>query len=276
MMRTITGLTAIVLFSLIAVIGFAYADAPKTVEVSEFPFNISIEKGGSLTLTSTDALDRNFTAQIGNNAFSQVLRSGESITIVIPEYMTTDNTDGWYLQDTITGEWSVILVKEPYVAPPPVVYVEPTPEPTVIFSASSSETSSQWSGISNVDAYTGDVDLLTIQGKLSEVTSKFNESVVKISDQNKEIQSLNNQVQSLTANMTQLKSQPLVTFDTTELDNKVSLLEANNTKLSLDNTKLSQDITDLSDDRDKWKALAESWYGVAMEQLKVMVNILGL
>ena len=76
--------------------------------------------------------------------------------------------------------------------------------------------------------------------------------------------------------MTQLKSQPLVTFDTTELDNKVSLLEANNTKLSLDNTKLSQDITDLSDDRDKWKALAESWYGVAMEQLKVMVNILGL
>ena len=188
--------------------------------------------------------------------------------------MTTDNTDGWYLQDTITGEWSVILVKEPYVAPPPVVYVEPTPEPTVIFSASSSETSSQWSGISNVDAYTGDVDLLTIQGKLSEVTSKFNESVVKISDQNKEIQSLNNQVQSLTVNMTQLKSQPLVTFDTTELDNKVSLLEANNTKLSLDNTKLSQDITDLSDDRDKWKALAESWYGVAMEQLKVMVNIL--
>ena len=67
-----------------------------------------------LTLNSTDALDRNFTAQIGNNAFSQVLRSGESITIVIPEYMTTDNTDGWYLQDTITGEWSVILVKEPY------------------------------------------------------------------------------------------------------------------------------------------------------------------
>ena len=204
MMRTITGLTAIVLFSLIAVIGFAYADVPKTVEVSEFPFNISIEKGGSLTLTSTDALDRNFTAQIGNNAFSQVLRSGESITIVIPEYMTTDNTDGWYLQDTITGEWSVILVKEPYVAPPPVVYVEPTPEPTVIFSASSSETSSQWSGISNVDAYTGDVDLLTIQGKLSEVTSKFNESVVKISDQNKEIQSLNNQVQSLTVNMLSL------------------------------------------------------------------------
>lgn len=276
MMRTITGLTAIILFSLIAVIGFAYADAPKTVEVSEFPFNISIEKGGSLTLISNDALDRNFTAQIGNNVFSQVLRSGESITLVIPEYMTTDNTDGWYLQDTITGEWSVILVKEPYVAPPPVVYVEPTPEPTVIFSASSSETSGTYESISNVAVYEGDVDLLTIQGKLSEVTSKFNESVVKISNQNKEIESLNNQVQSLTANMTQLKSQPLVVFDTTELDNKVSLLEANNTKLSLDNTKLSQDITDLSDDRDKWKSLAESWYGVAMEQLKVMVNILGL
>ena len=273
MMRTIIG-SAIVLFGLIALIGLAYADTPETVEVSEFPFNVTILKGGSLTLTSNDALDRNFTAQIGNNAFNQVLRSGESITFTIPDYMTTDNPDGWYLQDTITGEWSVILVKDPtpvYVAPVYVapVVVEPTPEviveEQVIFSATSSETS----GIFNVNTYDGDVDLLTIQGQLAEVTAKFNLSVEKITEQRVEIQSLNNKVTGLQSNVTSLMSQPIVQVDTTELDNQVLALQANNTNLS-------QTVISLSDDRDKWKTLAENWYGIAMEQLKVMVNILGL
>ena len=273
MMRTIIG-SAIVLFGLIALIGLAYADTPETVEVSEFPFNVTILKGGSLTLTSNDALDRNFTAQIGNNAFNQVLRSGESITITIPEYMTTDNPDGWYLQDTITGEWSVILVKDPtpvYVAPVYVapVVVEPTPEVIVEEQVSFSATSSETTGIFNVNAYDGDVDLITIQGQLVEVTSKFNLSVEKIAEQIVEIQSLNNKVTGLQSNVTSLMSQPIVQVDTTELDNQVLALQANNTNLS-------QTVISLSDDRDKWKTLAENWYGIAMEQLKVMVNILGL
>ena len=273
MMRTIIG-SAIVLFGLIALIGLAYADTPETVEVSEFPFNVTILKGGSLTLTSNDALDRNFTAQIGNNAFSQVLRSGDSVTITIPEYMTTDNPDGWYLQDTITGEWSVILVKDPtpvYVAPVYVapVVVEPTPEVIVEEQVSFSATSSETTGIFNVNTYDGDVDLLTIQGQLAEVTAKFNLSVEKITEQRVEIQSLNNKVTGLQSNVTSLMSQPIVQVDTTELDNQVLALQANNTNLS-------QTVISLSDDRDKWKTLAENWYGIAMEQLKVMVNILGL
>jgi len=273
MITTITG-SIIVLFSLVALIGLAYADAPETVEVNEFPFNVTILKGGSLTLTSNDALDRNFTAQIGNNAFNQVLRSGESITMVIPDYMTTDNPDGWYLQDTITGEWSVILVKEPYVEPPEPVYVapvvvEPTPEVIVEEQVSFSATSSETTGIFNVNTYDGDVDLVTIQAQLAEVTSKFNLSVEKITEQRLEIQSLSNKVVGLQSNVTSLMSQPIMQVDTTELDNKVLQLQANNTNLS-------QTVTSLSDDRDKWKALAENWYGVAMAQLKVMVNILGL
>jgi hypothetical protein len=273
MITTITG-SVIVLFSLVALIGLAYADAPETVEVNEFPFNVTILKGGSLTLTSNDALDRNFTAQIGNNAFNQVLRSGESITMVIPDYMTTDNPDGWYLQDTITGEWSVILVKEPYVEPPEPVYVapvvvEPTPEVIVEEQVSFSATSSETTGIFNVNTYDGDVDLVTIQAQLAEVTSKFNLSVEKITEQRLEIQSLSNKVVGLQSNVTSLMSQPIMQVDTTELDNKVLQLQANNTNLS-------QTVTNLSDDRDKWKALAENWYGVAMAQLKVMVNILGL
>lgn len=276
MMRTITG-SVIVLLSIVALIGLVYADAPETVEVSEFPFNVTILKGGSLTLTSNDALDRNFTAHIGTVIFNQVLRSGESITFTIPDYMTTDNTSGWYLQDTITGEWSVILVKDPtpvYVAPPEPVYVapvvvEPTPEVIVEEQVSFSATSSETTGIFNVNAYDGDVDLITIQGQLVEVTSKFNLSVEKIAEQIVEIQSLNNKVTGLQSNVTSLMSQPVVVFDTTELDNKVLQLQANNTNLS-------QTIISLSDDRDKWKTLAENWYGVAMEQLKVMVNILGL
>ena len=52
-------------------------------------------------------------------------------------------------------------------------------------------------------------------------------------------------------------------------DNKVLALQANNTNLA-------NDIITITNDRDQWKTLAENWYGIAMEQLKVMVNILGL
>ena len=74
----------------------------------------------------------------------------------------------------------------------------------------------------------------------------------------------------LNANITSLQvQQQVVTVDTTVLDNKVLALQANNTNLA-------NDIITITNDRDQWKTLAENWYGIAMEQLKVMVNILGL
>ena len=39
---------------------------------------------------------------------------------------------------------------------------------------------------------------------------------------------------------------------------------------------LEAQVVTLTNDRDQWKQLANSWYAVAMDQLKVMVDVLGL
>ena len=90
-----------------------------------------------------------------------------------------------------------------------------------------------------------------MQKSLADVTADFNKSVERIAEQKAEIELLN--------------ANALTAVDTTELDT----LQANNTKLA-------NEVRTITADRDEWKSLAENWYGVAMSQLKVMVNILGL
>ena len=163
------------------------------------------------------------------------------------------------------GELTIINTDtvNPYVEPPVYVapvYVEPTPEPVV---AKPLEVVTTSTGINNVATYDGDVDAKALQIALADVTANFNKSVEKIAEQKTKIGLLN-------ANITSLQiQQQVVTVDTTALDNKVLALQANNTSLA-------NEINIITNDRDEWKALAENWYGVAMAQLKVMVNILGL
>ena len=266
MMAKIT--TAIILFGLIAVIGFgnAYAAAPDRVTVDSFPFEITILEGGELTIVNTDTVTHTFDL---SGQFSYNVGSGEAMVINLPESMTADNADGWYLLDKATGGYNVVHTEAVYVAPPEPVYVEPvyvapiivepTPEPVVIaepledvnFSATSNSTLGTYESISNVATYEGDVDALALQKALAEVTANFNNSVEKIAEQKTEIELLN--------------ANALIAVDTTALDT----LQANNTKLA-------NDIITITNDRDEWKAMAENWYGVAMAQIKVMVNILGL
>jgi len=39
---------------------------------------------------------------------------------------------------------------------------------------------------------------------------------------------------------------------------------------------LSKDNESLIVERDQWKQLSDNWYAVAQEQLRVMINVLGL
>ena len=264
--------TAIILFGLIAVIGFgnAYAAAPDHVTVDSFPFEITILEGGELTIVNTDDVTHTFDL---SGQFSHNVGSGEAMVITLPDSMTADNTDGWYLLDKATGGYNIVHTEvyvEPYVAPPqpvyvaPVivepVYVEPTPEPVVViaepleevnFSATSNATLGTFEGITNVATFEGDVDAKALQKSLAEITASFNNSVEKIAEQKSEIELLN--------------ANALTAVDTTELDT----LQANNTALA-------NEVRTITADRDEWKSLAENWYGVAMAQIKVMVNILGL
>ena len=268
--------TAMILFGLIAVIGFgnAYAETPERVTVDSFPFEITILEGGELTIINTDDVTHTFDL---SGHFSYNVGSGEAMALTLPDVMTADNTDGWYLLDKATGGYNIIHTEvyvAPYVAPPqpvyvaPVVvepvYVEPVVEPTPVvviaepleevnFSATSNATLGTFEGISNVATFDGDVDAKALQKSLAEVTANFNSSVEKIAEQKAEIKKLN------------ANALNVIAVDTKSMYS----LEANNTALS-------NELIAITADRDEWKALAENWYGVAMSQLKVMVNLLGL
>ena len=271
--------TAMILFGLIAVIGFgnAYAETQDSVTVDSFPFEITIEEGGELTLINNDLVGHGLYHQFGNEKFNHVVPRGDELVITIPEFMTVaNNPDGYAMYDRLNDQYSMIFVKAPYVAPPvyipppqPVyvdvanlplweepIIVEPIPEPVVViaepleevnFNATSSVTIGTFESITDVATFEGDVDTKALQKSLAEVTANFNKSVEKIAEQ--------------------------------KIDIKMLSAKALNVSHTVDNKKIQEleaDIKTLTADRDEWKALAENWYGVAMAQVKVMVNILGL
>ncbi len=152
-----------------------------------------------------------------------------------------------------------VFVPEPIVVQPEII--EPVIEEPVI-----EEPVQQPTGIQNVAIYEGEVDLITMQTKLAEVTLKFNESIQKIADQKQQLEAINTNMTSLQNDRESLSSQVIsLQANTTAIDmkdNQINILEAN--------------IVSLTSDRDQWKTLANNWYGVAMAQLEVMVNILGI
>ena len=342
MIRTITALTVL---TLIATVGInnAYAiegDGTSHVEVDEYPFNITILEGGSMTLHNNGEAQINFVA---HGWFEGSVPTNDAIALEFPivNCGTTCFFEGtYYVNDLNGGDFSTITIVKPYVAPPPApVYVEPVyVEPVYVAPV---ETTPEPEGIYNVANYDGDVDLITMQTQLAEVTAQFNESITKLAEQKIAIenhsgmvQSLNTQIGSLNATSTEVStleqtilslqlekdelnaqiqtlgnttSSQLATITSlqgdTTLDVKIAELESQIVTLTNANvtatatitqlnanvisasdtsildskiTNLESQVVTLTSERDEWKQLANNWYAVAMEQLKVMINVLGL
>jgi uncharacterized coiled-coil protein SlyX len=159
-------------------------------------------------------------------------------------------------------------------------------------------------GIYNVATYDGEVDLITMQTQLAEVTAQFNESITKLADQKLAIESYNNEVQSLTTQIGTLNgtATEVSTLEQTVLSLQLEKDTLNAQILTLGNTtaiqqttitqlnaqvndtsildskitNLEAQVVSLTSERNQWKQLANNWYGIAMEQLSVMINVLGI
>jgi hypothetical protein len=332
MIKTITALMVLTLIATVSTHN-AYAiegDGTSHVEVDEYPFNITILEGGSMTLHNNGENTINF---VSHGWFEGSVPANDAIRVSFPVVNcgTTCFTEGmYYISDLNGGYQSTIEIVKPvpvyvepvYVAPvvvEPVVQelvaevVEPTPEPIVEsqveFGATSSETLGSFESISdegifNVPDYDGEVDMITMQTQLAEVTSQFNESITKLADQkvaienhDTTVQSLNTQIGSLNATSIEvstleqtvlslqlekdtLNAQILTLGNTTAIQQTtIEQLNAqvNDTSI-LDSkiTNLEAQVVSLTSERNQWKQLANNWYAVAMEQLSVMINVLGI
>ncbi|MDC0522397.1 ELKS/Rab6-interacting/CAST family protein [Nitrosopumilus sp.] len=159
-------------------------------------------------------------------------------------------------------------------------------------------------GIYNVPQSKTNMDLITLQTQLATVTAQFNDSITKLADQKVTIESYDNEVQSLTTQIGTLNgtATEISTLEQTVLSlqlekdtlnaqihtlgNTTAIQQTTITQLNaqVNNTSildgkianLESQIVSLTSERDQWKQLANNWYGVAMEQLSVMINVLGL
>ena len=159
-------------------------------------------------------------------------------------------------------------------------------------------------GIYNVPQSKTNMDLITLQTQLATVTAQFNDSITKLADQKATIESYDNEVQSLTTQIGALNgtASKVSTLEQTVLSLQLEKDTLNAQILTLGNTtaiqqttitqlntqlndtsildgkiaNLESQIVLLTSERDQWKQLANNWYGVAMEQLSVMINVLGL
>ena len=159
-------------------------------------------------------------------------------------------------------------------------------------------------GIYNVPQSKTNMDLITLQTQLATVTAQFNDSITKLADQKVTIESYDNEVQSLTTQIGTLNgtASKVSTLEQTVLSLQSEKDTLNAQILTLGNTtaiqqttitqlnaqvndtsildgkiaNLESQIVSLTSERDQWKQLANNWYGVAMEQLSVMINVLGL
>jgi uncharacterized coiled-coil protein SlyX len=195
--------------------------------------------------------------------------------------------------DTVTGI-SQGIVEQVGIQESIVVVL--TPEPTLELIVDE--------GIYNVATYDGEVDLIAMQTQLAEVTAQFNDSITKLADQKLAIESHDNEVQSLATKIGTLNgtATKVSTLEQTVLSLQLEKDALNAQILTLGNTtamqqttivKLNAQVNDtsildgkitnlesqmasLTSERDQWRQLANNWYGVAMEQLSVMINVLGL
>jgi hypothetical protein len=338
-MKTIT---ALMVLTLVATVGIsnAYAiegDGTSHVEVDEYPFNITILEGGSLTLHNNGEQTINF---VSHGWFEGSVPPNDAMALEFPVVNcgTTCFTEGmYYISDLNGGYQSTISIVKPepvyvepvyvepvfvepvFVAPPvqePIIQelvVEPmgenievvTSSATSVTSnvttssitssvtassvtASSVTASNTTTDIHNVANYEGDVDLITLQTKLVDITSKFNESITTIASLQSDVEiaqmtspedliEKDNIINGLIVANTQLNEDMDIFSDRVDLleaenigfTNQIDLLEAEKVNWNLERTSLESE-------RDQWKQLANNWYAVAMEQLEVMVNVLGL
>ena len=88
----------------------AFAADITTVEVSTFPFEITLVEEGTVIITSE--IDRALRLDPALETILEI-KAGEPYNFSIPSVMDSSNTDGWYILDLATGEYSIIHTVDP-------------------------------------------------------------------------------------------------------------------------------------------------------------------
>ena len=222
------------------------------------------------------AYAENFTVEMTENGFSQTslsIADGDSVTFVNTHVKANGNIEPHAISDPFAS---------PYTELSFWILDNSTQSHTYTLNCNGYEFFDRYFDVpsitiecgTSVPEYTGEYTLLSLQEELAEITADLNLAI-------EEAGTLQNSMTNLNGIISDLES------DVSERDTTIVNLEAQLTQVEttgssevagLQNTisTLETEKTDLIIERDGWKQLSDNWYAVALEQVRVMVEVLGL
>ena len=266
-------------------------DGITTVDVFTIPFDVTITENGSVTVHNTDSVDHvvshtGTTGTTKSGTFYEVIPAQQQVTIEFPITGSSIYESGVYaFEDTVTGmtgsitilPWSgskqaiqdntVTGVAEQVGIQESIVVVL-TPENNI----SETAVANQVNDLSSAPTVIADYTVLSLQQELVQSEKRLTSAIesvalLKIELDNSQ-QVIAKQKQDITALSAELES-GLSVEEETKLRNTVS-------ELNIQVESLSKENESLIVERDQWKQLSDNWYAVAQEQLRVMIDVLGL
>ena len=193
------------------------------------------------------------------------VNSGDTVTFVNVHYVTDINLEPHCISDPYAQPYTELSYWQITDQQPTRTYVITSGQTfydrcftdfsPVVVEVTGTETASD-TDMDTVPDYTGDTSVTALQADLVEVTLDLTNALETISILQTQVTNLQNESVLLIQSNTDLQNQ---------LVNAV-----------VDVTPYTDQIEALAEERDLWQQIAENWYAVAMEQVRVMVEVLGL
>jgi FtsZ-binding cell division protein ZapB len=270
-------------------------DGITTVDVFTIPFDVTITENGSVTVHNTDSVDHvvshtGTTGTAKSGTFYEVIPAQKQATIEFPITGNTIYESGVYaFEDTVTGKSGSITIipwngsKQAIqddtvtgIAQGVVEQVGIQESIVVVLTPENNQSetaeTSQANDLSLAPTVIADYTVLSLQKELVQSEKRLTGAIESVAllkiELDSSMQVIAKQKQDITVLSVELEK-GLSVEEETKLNNTVSELKTQVASLSKDNESLIVE-------RDQWKQLSDNWYAVAQEQLRVMIDVLGL
>ena len=219
-----------------------------------------------VSVGTTQVFGEDYQIEVSETGFEHyyiAVNSGDTVTFVNVHYVTDINLEPHCISDPYAQPYTELSYWQITDQQPTRTYVITSGQtfydrcftdfsPVVVeVTGTTSDTD-----MDTVPDYTGDTSVTALQADLVEVTLDLTNALETISILQTQVTSLQNESVLLIQSNTDLQNQ---------LVNAV-----------VDVTPYTDQIEALAEERDLWQQIAENWYAVALEQVRVMVEVLGL
>ena len=266
-------------------------DGITTVDVFAIPFDVTITENGSVTVHNTDSVEHvvshtGTTGTTKSGTFYEVIPAQQQVTIEFPITGSSIYESGVYaFEDTVTGKSGSIVIlpwsgsKQTIeentvtgISQGVVEQVGIQESIVVVLTPENNTSETAVSDLSSAPTVIADYTVLSLQQELVQSEKRLTSAIESVALLKIE---LDNSQQVIA------KQKQDITALSAELENGLSIEEESKLRntvfeLNIQVESLSKENESLIVERDQWKQLSDNWYAVAQEQLRVMIDVLGL